>query len=183
MKHKGHHLGKVHACTPSPGGCAPSSLACMRSKESPDWPDAEPFGTLVTRLAIAAGYDLTPGGTGRRRLADDAGMSISAVGRMLRGETLPRAENIVALARVLRADERQLLDAAGIPLSGRAKCDETSVVSFPQSPAPEAIVDYLGITLPPVRKMLTSSIDQALRLQREADDIDNGDDGGAAVAT
>jgi len=152
----------------------------MRSKESPDR-DAAPFGELVSRLATQAGYDLTTRGAGRRRLADDTGMSISAVGRMLRGATLPKPENIVALAGVLHTDLHRLFDAAGITLPDHTKYDEPPVLSVPRSPAPEAIADYLGITLPHVRKMLISSIDQAVRLQREADHIGNGD--GGAVAT
>ncbi|WP_328434497.1 helix-turn-helix domain-containing protein [Streptomyces sp. NBC_00425] len=156
----------------------------MRSKGSLGRPDdAGAFGTLVASLAVQAGYDIAPYGTGRRKLTDQTGMSASAVSRMLRGETLPKPENIIALARALKVDERRLLDAAGIPLSGRTKQTDAAVVSFPQSPAPEAIADFLGITLPHVRRMLTSSIEQALRLQREADSVQDGDDGGAAVGT
>ncbi|MFG3022261.1 helix-turn-helix domain-containing protein [Streptomyces sp. NPDC048254] len=53
------------------------------------------------------------GGTGRKKLAEDAGMSPWSVGRMLKGETLPLAENVYATASVLGVDENQLLDTGG----------------------------------------------------------------------
>lgn len=155
----------------------------MRSKGSQERPGAAALGALVTRLAIAAGYDLRPGGTGRAQLSEDTGMSVSAVGRMLRGETLPKVENVYALAEALRADERELLDTAGYP-TPRTRADKSldPVLSIAQPLTPEGIADALGITNPFVRRMLTSNIEEAMRAQREADQTSNdGGTGGHAV--
>ncbi|MFF0092796.1 helix-turn-helix domain-containing protein [Streptomyces canus] len=159
----------------------------MRSKGSPERTGPAALGALVAELAAKAKpepYDLTQGGTGRRKLAEDAGMSVWAVGRMLRGETLPKVENVYGLAEALGADEGLLLDTAGYRnRSERAKRTNQPVLSVVNSPTPEAIADSLGITHPFVRKMLISSITEAIRLQREADqDEADGEPGGTAVA-
>ncbi|MDX3360590.1 MULTISPECIES: helix-turn-helix domain-containing protein [Streptomyces] len=158
----------------------------MRSKDSPERTGPAALGALITELAARVRpepYDLRPGGTGRKRLAEDVGMSIWAVGRMLRGETLPRVENVYALARVLGADEEQLLDTAGYRQgANRTKRPKEPVLSIANPLTPEAIADGLGITHPFVRKMLISSITEAMRLQREADQHHGGDPGETAVA-
>ncbi|MFI9417987.1 helix-turn-helix domain-containing protein [Streptomyces werraensis] len=157
----------------------------MRSKGSPERTGgAAALGALVAELAVKAGYDLKPGGTGRTRLAEDAGMSVWAIGRMLRGETLPKVENVYALADVLGADETRLLDTAGYRhRPHQPKQTQGPVLSIAHPLTPEAICDGLGITHPFVRKMLESSIAEAVRLQREADQNDkDGTPGGAAAA-
>ncbi|MEU1853638.1 helix-turn-helix transcriptional regulator [Streptomyces sp. NPDC019990] len=155
----------------------------MRSKGSPERTDAAALGALVEKLATKAGYDLQPWSNGRRRLAEDAGMSVWAIGRLLRGETLPRVENVYGLAAALKADENLLLDTAGYRnRSDRTKTTNRPVLSVANPPSPEGIADALGISHPFVRKMLISSIKEALRLQREADEAEGGDPGGTAVA-
>ncbi|MEU7323313.1 helix-turn-helix transcriptional regulator [Streptomyces griseoviridis] len=158
----------------------------MRSKGSPERTGPVALGKLITELAPKARpepYDLTPGGTGRKRLAADAGMSVWAVGRMLRGETLPRVENLYGLAEALGADEGLLLDTAGYRnRSDHAKRTNKPVLSVANPPTPEAIADSLGITHPFVRKMLISSIIEAVRLQREADQSSDDEPGGTVVA-
>jgi len=153
----------------------------MRSKGTPERTGAAALGALITELAIRAGYDLKDGGLGKTQLAADTGMSVSAVRRMLRGETLPKVESVYTLARVLHADERLLLDTAGY----RTRADESAepVLSIAEPLTPEGIADALGITNPFVRRMLISNIEEAMRLQREADQASNdGGTGGHAVA-
>ncbi|MFJ1606935.1 helix-turn-helix domain-containing protein [Streptomyces sp. NPDC088253] len=161
----------------------------MRSKGSPERTGPAALGKLVAELAARAqpeSYDLTPGGTGRRRLAEKAGMSVWAIGRMLRGETLPKVENVYALADALNLDEEaqnRLFDTAGYPSrSNRVKGSNQPVLSIANPPTPDSIADSLGITHSFVRKMLISSINEAVRLQREADQNEGGEAGGAAVA-
>lgn len=110
-------------------------------------------------------------------------MSVSAVGRMLRGETLPKVENVYALAETLRADEGLLLDTAGYR-TPRTRADESTepLLSVAEPLTPEGIADALRITNPFVRRMLISNIEEAVRLQREADQASNdGGTGGHAV--
>ncbi|MFJ5038028.1 helix-turn-helix domain-containing protein [Streptomyces parvulus] len=158
----------------------------MRSKGNSDRTGhAKALGRLVAELAPKARppYDLTAGSTGRTRLAEDTGMSVWAVGRMLRGETLPVAENIYALAEALGADEGLLLDTAGYrQRSDRAKKVKPAVRSVNHPPTPEEICDSLGITHPFVRKMLESSISEAIRLQHEADQEEDEPGEAAALA-
>ncbi|MYR58857.1 helix-turn-helix domain-containing protein [Streptomyces sp. SID625] len=158
----------------------------MRSKGSPERTGPAALGKLVAELAARAQpepYDLTAGATGRRKLAEAAGMSVWAVGRMLRGETLPKVENIYGLAAALGADEQLLLDTAGYRRrTDHAKRPNQPVLSIANPVTPEAIADQLGITHPFVRTMLITSITEAMRLQREADQHHDGEAGGKAVA-
>ncbi|MFD5788668.1 multiprotein-bridging factor 1 family protein [Streptomyces sp. NPDC127037] len=131
---------------------------------------AESFGRLVTELAIAAGYDMSPGSSGRGRLAADTGMSVSAVGRMVNGKTLPKPNQIEHIARAVRTTTQHLLQAAGVISDGDwpegGIPDVLSVTS--QSPlTPQAAADAWGITDPMIRAMLIANIEHALRLQRE----------------
>jgi transcriptional regulator with XRE-family HTH domain len=156
----------------------------MRSKGPTEHPGAAAFGALITELAMRAGYDLRPGGVGRAQLSEATGMSVSAVGRMLRGETLPKVANVYKLASVLRADEARLLDTAGYrSLQPREDGPPEPVLSIAQPLTPEGIADALGITNPFVRRMLISNIEEAVRLQREADQSSkDGGTGGRAAA-
>ncbi|MFF4900547.1 helix-turn-helix domain-containing protein [Streptomyces sp. NPDC001068] len=133
---------------------------------------AQRFGALVSQLAPAAGYDMTPGAGGRKALARDTGMSESAVGRMLTGLTLPMPNQFENLARVLNTDVRNLLVAAGV-ISREAWPDGAipDVGSrSSQSPlSPEAYADSWGITDPVIRQTMVGSIEMAIRLQRAQD--------------
>lgn len=133
---------------------------------------AKRFGALVADLATQAGYDLTPGSGGRIALARDAGMSESAVGRMLSGLTLPMPNQFEKIARVLKTDVRNLLVAAGV-ISREAWPDGviTDVRSASsQSPlSPEEYADSWGITDPVIRQTMVGSIELAIRLQRGQD--------------
>jgi transcriptional regulator with XRE-family HTH domain len=137
---------------------------------------AKEFGNLIRRLAIEAGYDLTPGKGGRMALARDTGMSESAVGRMLSGATLPMPAQFENLARVLHTDVRNLLVAAGV-ISREAWPegvipDVRSATS--QSPlSPEAYADAWGITNPVIRQTMISNIELAIRLQRAQEDTEH----------
>lgn len=131
------------------------------------------FGALVTELAIDAGYDLTSGAGGRAALARDTGMSPSAIGRTLDGKTLPMPQQLEALARAVHTDVRTLLVTAGVISSQSWPKDANTHVlsanSHQQPLSPEAAADMWGITEPGIRSMLISSVQQAIRLQNEAD--------------
>ncbi|MFF4292200.1 helix-turn-helix domain-containing protein [Streptomyces vinaceus] len=141
------------------------------------------FGALVRQLAIEAKYDLTPNAGGKAQLARDTGMSASSVGRMLDGKTLPLPHQFETIARVLKADVRTLLVSSGVISSQSwpksAIPDVLSATTQSQPLSPEAAADMWGITEPNIRAMLIGNIQQAIRLQNEADD--RRDDRGAAV--
>ncbi|MFD4315077.1 helix-turn-helix domain-containing protein [Streptomyces sp. NPDC058548] len=131
------------------------------------------FGALVTRLAEAAGYDTKPRAGGRQQLARDTGMSTSAVGRMLDGQTLPMPSVYESIAKAVQVDVRTLLVEGGVissdswPEDGFP--DVRSVTDQSQALSPEAAVDAWGITNPSIRQMLLGNIEQAIRLQRESE--------------
>ncbi|MFC8884418.1 helix-turn-helix domain-containing protein [Streptomyces cinereoruber] len=133
---------------------------------------AERFGALVRRLAEEAGYDLTPRAGGRKQLAIDTGMSTSAIGRMLDGQTLPTPSVYESIAKVLGVDVRTLLVEGGVISSDSwpegAYWAVRSVTEQPQL-SPEAAVAAWGITDPRIRQMLLNNIEQAIRLQHETD--------------
>lgn len=142
----------------------------MRSMDSPN-ERAQRFGALVCELAPRAGYDLTTGAGGRAALARDVGMSPSAVGRMVNGETLPMPSQFEKIARALHTDVRHLMVAAGVISS--TDWAESSIPDVRsatvQSPlSPQEAADAWGITDPMIRRMLINSIEQAIHLQREA---------------
>ncbi|MFD3978366.1 multiprotein-bridging factor 1 family protein [Streptomyces griseus] len=131
------------------------------------------FGALVTKLAIEAGYDLTPRGGGRAALAQKIGMSPSAVGRMLIGDTLPRPDQFESIAAAVNGDVTNLLIAGGVLSANNShnqgNSDVRSATSQSLSLSPEAAADRWGITDPILRSMLISNIRQAIDLQAQAD--------------
>lgn len=142
---------------------------------------AQRFGALVERLAIAAGFDMERGKDGRKRLAEETGMSVSAIGRMVRGETLPDPGNYQRIARALNVTTRSLLlEADVLPRRDEAIGANQDVRSVINPVSPETAADMLGITNPIVRKMLIANIQQAQRLQHDMDSHDGN--GGTAVA-
>lgn len=141
---------------------------------------ARRFGALVERLAIQAGYDMTRGGSGRARLAEDTGMSISAIGRMIRGETLPEPATYQHIAAAVRVSTRTLLIEAGLlPDEDDRNGLNPPVRSVTHPLTPEAVADMYDITNAVVRETLIANINQAVRLQR---DIDQHGRTGGAVA-
>lgn len=129
---------------------------------------ATEFGALLTRLAKRAGYDIETGAGGRKKLAAIMGMSVSAIGRNLDGVSLPRPSQYAPWARALDVPVRTLLVQGG--LISAEDWPENAVGAVPSvTPSPGAIADALGIHDPMIRGMLTGGIEQAQRLQREAD--------------
>jgi len=138
------------------------------------------FGTLVARLATEAGYDLTSGSGGRKVLAEAAGMSPSAVSRMVSGETLPRPDQFEGIARAVKTDVRTLLVEARVISANSWPSPTNADVGSPNHPiqplTPEVAADAWGIDDPMIRGMLISGIEQAIRLQHERN---HGASGGA----
>lgn len=129
---------------------------------------AADFGALLTELAQRAGFDVTPNAGGRARLAETVGMSVSAISRNLDGVSLPRPSQYIPWARALNVPLRTLMVGGGlVPPEEWPESAVREVRSV--TPSPGAIADALGIHDPMVRGMLTGSIEQAQRMQREAD--------------
>ncbi|MEV4613266.1 helix-turn-helix transcriptional regulator [Kitasatospora sp. NPDC049258] len=126
---------------------------------------ARRFGAAVYTAAERAGYDLRPGAGGRKALADDVGMSASAVGRMLRGETLPHPAQFERIADAVRIELRDLLVRGGVISAYSANNLPVRVRSHPISP--EEAADAWGITDPVIRRFLLATIAQAINLQQE----------------
>ncbi|MEU6628343.1 helix-turn-helix transcriptional regulator [Streptomyces parvus] len=130
------------------------------------------FGALVTKLAIEAGYDLSPRGGGRAALAQKIGMAPSSVGRFLAGDTLPRPDQFESIAAAVNGDVTDLLIAGGVLSANNShnhgNSDVRSATSQSLSLSPEAAADQWGITDPMIRSMLISNIRQAIGLQSQA---------------
>ncbi|MFF4369685.1 XRE family transcriptional regulator [Streptomyces sp. NPDC001594] len=140
------------------------------------------FGRLVTEAAIRAGYDLDKRGT-KAVLARDMGMTETAVGRMLSGQTLPDPWAYERIAQVVHLELRDLLIESGIAspeaLSTPSQTGATGVGS--DSITPEDAADALGLTDPVAREMVAAGLERQRRIQaaeREAD----ADAGGSATA-
>lgn len=131
------------------------------------------FGSVVVDLALKVGYDLRPGGGGRAAFAEATGMSISAVGRMANGKTLPLPHHFESIAETVNVDVNVLL-VAGSVISVRtpptqAYADVASPPRMSTPPSPEDVADMWGLVEPGIREMFVGSAQQAIRLQHAAD--------------
>ncbi|MEW1638591.1 hypothetical protein AB0469_31605 [Streptomyces sp. NPDC093801] len=139
------------------------------------------FGRLVAEAASKAGYDLTKRGT-KAVLARDMGMTETAVGRMLSGQTLPDPWAYERIAQVVHLELRDLLIESGIAspesLSTPSQTGATGVGS--DSITLDDVATALGLTDPVAREMVAAGLERQRRIQdaeREA-----GDAGGGAAA-
>lgn len=104
------------------------------------------FAEFVTHHAIKAGYDLSgPRSGGKKNLANDTGLSLSTVSRMINGRTMPDAYSLQPLAKAIDVPVEHLLEAAGIVSPGALTGDEPP----PTQPlTPRQAAARLGITKP-----------------------------------
>jgi transcriptional regulator with XRE-family HTH domain len=158
------------------------SAACLHARYGADMRSGEEtvrqrFGRLVAEAAQRAGK--YQGRGGQVALAEDTGMSPSAVGRMLRGETLPDPERFEAIAKAVGLSVGDLLIEAGIvspeSLSTPSQTRATGVGSH--SITLDEAANALGIFDPVARDMLAATVERLRRIQ----DTQESDDGGAAA--
>lgn len=141
------------------------------------------FGRLVADAARRTGrYDIdSPRGGGKSALARETGLSESAIGRMLRGETLPDPRHFAAIANAVGLDVgRLLVEAEILPREYRPTPIETGASGVgSRSITPTEAADALGIFDPIAREMLFGTIERLRRLQ----DVDDepADSGGTAA--
>ncbi|MGW1939019.1 helix-turn-helix domain-containing protein [Streptomyces goshikiensis] len=136
------------------------------------------FGRIVAEAAQRTGrYE---GRGGQVLLAQETGMSPSAVGRMLRGETLPDPRQFEAIAKAVGLNVRDLLVEAEI-------VSPESLATPSQAAAPgvgsdsitlDEAANALGIVDPVAREMLAATVE---RLRRIQDAERESDDGGTAA--
>ncbi|MFJ8798441.1 transcriptional regulator [Streptomyces sp. NPDC102487] len=151
----------------------------MRStEESPPETRAEraariaAFGALLTDAATRAGYDVRPRAGGRQRLANDIGLNVTTVGRVLDGKSLPSPGYMERYADALGVQLQDLFVESGL-VTRREEPEQPALRKVPiPELQPEEAADGLGVTHPQVRPMLLASINQAMRLQAEADAAD-----------
>ncbi|MER5482988.1 helix-turn-helix transcriptional regulator [Streptomyces sp. NPDC002812] len=148
----------------------------MRSEETV----RERFGRLVADAARQTGrYDIDGRG-GKAALARATGMAESAVGRMLRGESLPDTRFFEPIAKAVDLDVRDLLIEAEIvspeSLQPLRQTGATGVGSG--SITFDDAANAFGITDPVGREMLRATIE---RLRRIQDSEDSADGGGTAA--
>ena len=145
-------------------------------------PRAQKFAAIVVPAAERAGY--TEYGAGSR-LARDAGMSISSVSRMLKGESVPDMRFWAPLSDVLDFDLLDLLAEMGIPHEALRALSETNPSQVrSHSISPSEAADRLGITDPIGREMLAATIERLQRLEEQHDDAadQSGEGNGGAAA-
>lgn len=71
---------------------------------------ARKFGEVTTAAARRAGYKLdSPRGGGKKKLAEDAGMSFSSTSRMLSGQAIPDPKFFPGLSKALKMSLPELL--------------------------------------------------------------------------
>ncbi|MFJ8008265.1 transcriptional regulator [Streptomyces fagopyri] len=128
-------------------------------------------GAYLTAVATDAGYDVRPRQGGRAQLAALTGLSLTTISRTLDGKTLPLPSQLMTWATVLNLDHRRMLVETGhIPEQRGTQDVSREAASEPLSP--DEAMDMWGITDPIIRKTLSGSIVQAIRLQEELDSTD-----------
>lgn len=142
--------------------------------------ELETFATYVRMAARRAGYDIdTPRSGGKTALAQDSGISLSTISRVLAGTRALDPGSYEGLARALRVPLRELMVEGGIvPPESLPGWPDPAVRSRPITPSEAA--DELGITDPVDREMFLAMVDR-LRRERQAK-RENGDGGTAAEA-
>jgi transcriptional regulator with XRE-family HTH domain len=145
---------------------------------------ARRFGELVTELAKAKGFDVSPGAGGRSQLAAKLDMHVSMVSRALDGDVLPQPWQFKTWARVLEVPLRNLMVETKVISADDWPEDEVpdvlSVTARPQNLTPEAVMDAWHIDNPIIRRGLKASMENALAMQAEENER-CGTDGGAAA--
>lgn len=138
------------------------------------------FGRLVSEAAQRAGYDLNRRGA-KADLARETGMTETAVGRMLSGQTLPDPWAYERIAKAVGLDLRDLLIESGIAspesLSTPSQTGATGVGS--DSITLDEAANALGLSDPVAREMLRAAVERQRRFQDAEQDADGG--GGAAA--
>ena len=137
---------------------------------APQASQAQRFAEYIRPAVVAAGYDIdNPRGGGKKRLAENTGMSPSSVGRMLAGQTLPEPVHLERLAEVLGVPLMDLLVRSGVvsEKAGRAVNAPPPVSEVPLTP--EAAARLLGIRSPDRVEMFTA-VAKTLADQEEADE-------------
>ncbi|MEU1529625.1 transcriptional regulator [Streptomyces fagopyri] len=128
-------------------------------------------GAYLTAVATAAGYDVRPRQGGRAQLAALTGLSLTTISRTLDGKTLPLPSQLTTWATVLNLDHRRMLVETGHIPEQRGTQDVNRETA-PEPLSPDEAMDMWGITDPIIRKTLSGSIVQAIRLQEELDAAD-----------
>ncbi|WP_432091063.1 helix-turn-helix domain-containing protein [Streptomyces sp. NRRL F-5630] len=73
------------------------------------------FGTWISALARAAGYDIDgPRSGGKKELAEASGISQSSIGRILAGKIMPSPYSLEDLALALNVSVLDMLVAAEV---------------------------------------------------------------------
>lgn len=134
------------------------------------------FGRYVATAAREAGYDIdSQRGGGRQALARATGMSPSAVGRMLAGETMPSPRYWQPLAEAIRRPLRELLIKSGT--ATEEVLDAVRERLVPATTAtPEEAARLVGITKPASVRIFVGMVETLLAQE----DQPNGDTSGAA---
>ncbi|MFG2478824.1 hypothetical protein [Streptomyces fagopyri] len=99
------------------------------------------------------------------------GLSLTTISRTLDGKTLPLPSQLTTWATVLNLDHRTMLVETGHIPEQRGPQDVNRDAA-PEPLSPDEAMDMWGITDPIIRKTLSGSIVQAIRLQKELDSAD-----------
>ncbi|MER6358176.1 transcriptional regulator [Streptomyces sp. NPDC001634] len=135
---------------------------------------AQRIGAYLTAVATAAGYDVRRRQGGRAQLAAVTGLSLTTISRTLEGKTLPLPSQLTTWATVLNLDHGRMLVESGLIPEQRGPRPASREVSS-AALSPDEAMNAWGITDPIIRKTLSGSIVQAIKLQVE---IDAARDGG-----
>lgn len=134
------------------------------------------FGRYVTAAAREAGYDVdSQRGGARLALARDTGMSPSAVGRMLAGETMPSPRYWQPLAKAINRPLREVLIESGTATEEMLDAVPERVVPA-TSATPEEAARLLGIRKPASVRIFVGMVETLLAQEERP----NGDTSGAA---
>jgi transcriptional regulator with XRE-family HTH domain len=118
------------------------------------------FASYVRQAALDAGYSIdSPRGGDKTRLANDAGMSLTTLSRLLSGERMPDARYFAPLAKALKVDLQELLVQSGIvPAESLTQKPQQSVSSRPLTP--DEVADSWSIHDPAGRELVRAMFEK-----------------------
>lgn len=133
-------------------------------------PQQDKLAAYVLEAARRAGYDMdSPRGGGKTKLANDSGMSLTTLSRLLSGDRMPDPKYFEALAKALQVPVLELLVEANI-ISADAIADR----AVPPKPmTDDEIIAKLGVTDPDDKAMVLAMVER-LRDRPPAPKRDHG---------
>jgi transcriptional regulator with XRE-family HTH domain len=126
---------------------------------------AREFAAWLRDRMTSRGYDLSPRGGGRRRLAEQTGLGTTTISRILNGDAHnPDPDSLRRIAETLSLPFGETLIRAGVLTPEELGVAQSTPIDRP-SITPEQAADDLGIVDPVAVRLFVAQVEAARQLQ------------------